>query len=69
MAWSAAVISAAPHEPPQEAVVSVEKWVIPAAAATAYKPAFPTIDQHVVAASLSDTLIIGYRNELLYGSM
>src|SRR5436305_10041359 len=64
-AWSAAERSAAPHSPPHEAPVSTEKSVIPAACARAYRPPLPTIDQHWVAALLSDTLIIGYRKEAL----
>jgi hypothetical protein len=48
-----------PHRP------DTEKSLIPAARATAYSPPSPTIDQHRVAASLSETWIIGYRSELL----
>lgn len=39
-AWSAGLSNAVPHEP------ETEKSVIPAARATAYRPASPTIDQH-----------------------
>ena len=59
LAWSAALIIALAQIP------EIENSVMPAALATAYSPESPTIDQVWVAALLSETWIIGYRNELL----